>query len=102
MTSLTDLRISVRVGCVLLNLREIALVNLNKSWGWVHISTWDPAGRPVRTMSVEITALSNHKNAQDTCAGEVKLCSPVSQGDVCVLLHVHFTSRELRMHSVMR
>ncbi|EEC09629.1 anaphase-promoting complex, subunit, putative [Ixodes scapularis] len=94
--------ISVRVGSSFHDLQELEAIDLNEPTGWVHISTRDTSGRPIRTFFVQIAVLSNHQNGRDTHLRQIKVHSPVEQASVSILPKVSFTSVECCAFSSIR
>lgn len=92
----------MRVGSSFHDLQELEAIDLNEPTGWVHISTRDTSGRPIRTFFVQIAVLSNHQNGRDTHLRQIKVHSPVEQASVSILPKVSFTSVECCAFSSIR
>jgi anaphase-promoting complex subunit 10 len=78
--SYTPSKLSIRVGNSFHDLRELMIVELVDTAGWVAIQLGQK-GSFIRTTFVQVVILSNLQNGRDTHVRQVKVFSPRASGD---------------------
>ncbi|BDA40715.1 Anaphase-promoting complex subunit 10 [Coccomyxa sp. Obi] len=75
--SYTPIKISVRAGTSVYDLKEIKIVELNEPIGWVHIPLQPPNSTDnLKAYCMQLAILSNHQNGRDTHIRQIKVFGP--------------------------
>ncbi|XP_063690189.1 anaphase-promoting complex subunit 10-like [Bolinopsis microptera] len=74
--SYTPSRISVRVGNNMLDLVEVAKVEMVEPSGWINVDLDSGKDDSVRAFMLQVAILSNHQNGRDTHLRQVKVYTP--------------------------